>query len=392
MSAWPGQAPPADYVVNVAPQTRNGEANPQLARWDTEAQYNSEFARLVDLRAALHRRGVRMLTQFDSLFMRLYAARAVIPAHRDEGRPRLRIVGNSGRSRRVHFKLQAVGSCASIELDNAQVARWEVDHGGAYALTDAGAGRCALRADAEPTHDMRMAVAARTADDDAQDAADGLVSLFATHEVQPMSSLAPLTMAWVVDLDVDSCDGDPAAIVRAYESAVFEVMNSHGVTLQEAMEPPELPSPFLYRPLEAGGGSNTTARQPHEVAATQTIDENTRFVMRVECAACASQHWLPAQEGPSRRLWMVYQPSQHAAGCIYGASPIRISPSLRHVCEGYRVRGADSIPGAGVVVGVAISLLPQPASRLASVSLSFSAAPAERPWMWVTACQPVESS
>jgi hypothetical protein len=57
-------------------------------------------------RCSRWRRGVRLLQRFDSLFMRLYAARAVIPPHRDEGVPRLRIVGNSGAKRTVQFLLQ----------------------------------------------------------------------------------------------------------------------------------------------------------------------------------------------------------------------------------------------------------------------------------------------
>ena len=86
-----------------------------------------------------------MLTRFDSLFMRLYAAKAVIPPHRDEGRSRLRIVGNSGRARTVRFRLQAIGehSCANVE--DAEVNEWVVEHGWGYALSDTGAGgtRCA---------------------------------------------------------------------------------------------------------------------------------------------------------------------------------------------------------------------------------------------------------
>ena len=41
---------------------------------------NADFAKLLQLKAALARRGVRLLARFDSLFMRLYAPRATIPS------------------------------------------------------------------------------------------------------------------------------------------------------------------------------------------------------------------------------------------------------------------------------------------------------------------------
>ena len=105
--AWPGQGPPADYVVNVGECTRGGEPNPQLAAWLREARGgNGDFARLPLLQAALARRDVRLLPRFDSLFMRLYAALSAIPLHRDEGRPRVRLVGNSGKARTVKLVLQ----------------------------------------------------------------------------------------------------------------------------------------------------------------------------------------------------------------------------------------------------------------------------------------------
>ena len=120
VSVWPGQGPPADYVVNLGAVTRSGGANPQLQRWMDEARgsgvHACEFAKLVQLKHALSKRGLRLLDRFDSLFMRLYASRAVIPSHRDEGGRRLRIVGNSGRTRRVSFVLQAISDLEIRQL------------------------------------------------------------------------------------------------------------------------------------------------------------------------------------------------------------------------------------------------------------------------------------
>lgn len=193
------------------------------------------------------------------------------------------------------------------------------------------------------------------------------------HEVQPTHVHAPLTMAWVVDLDPQSCNGHVPTILRRcvqcalasrcvecdgvvcvavslpgqvpcgrpvsgggrwwvavagcgwrwqavagtapaaarlwciqhvewlhaqaclllvgpsldmrsprvsghvirYEEAVLEVMLSHGVDLDDAMQPPALPVPFLYRPFEAGTASQR-ARPATRNELTTTTTVRTR--------------------------------------------------------------------------------------------------------------------
>jgi hypothetical protein len=346
LSAWPGQGPPSDYVTNLGDCTRAGLSNPQLQRWEAEARVNPEFARLGQLRAALDRRGVRLLHRFDSLFMRLYAPRAAIPSHRDEGGRRLRIVGNAGLDRRVDLQLKAVGDARCVAVPEAEHVSWLVEHGWAYALTDIGSGRDALES-VEAASGFSSAVARQS---------PGNVDLVVAHEVQPTSPLAPLTMAWVVDLDHTSCGGNAPSIVQRYEEAVLEVMVRNGMSLDKAMEPPRLPSPFLYRPFEAGGGENRQgARQIDEYEPPQShgIDDATTFIMRVGCGTCAARHWLPAREGPTRKLQIHYTPELHARGCCHSAGVIHVFPILRKVREGYwlEAKGGDA-----QYVGVALTL------------------------------------
>ena len=134
-------------------------------------------------------------------------------------------------------------------------------------------------------------------------------------------------------------------------------MISNGVTLAEAMQPPRLPVPFLYRPLESGGAdpSLTAKPQPEEkLAAKHVIDSNTRYLMRVGCGTCGARHWLPAREGARRRLWINYTPELHARGsggeaCCHAAMSIKLSPCLRKVAEGYCVWGEGGDEGRAAV-------------------------------------------
>ena len=151
-------------------------------------------------------------------------------------------------------------------------------------------------------------------------------------------------MAWVVDLDPSSCGGDVATIVRRYEEAVLEVMLACGVCLEESMQPPALPEPFLYRPFEAGTQAQTARPVSRDGdgagddAPPQTIDEDTRFIMRVGCCRCGASHWLPAQEGRQRKLWLLFTSQLHAKACAHRVAPIRLQPSLRKVADGYKLK------------------------------------------------------
>ena len=406
LSAWPGQGPKADYVVNLGPTTRAGATNPQLATWDAEAADNPEFGKLLRLKAALAKRGVHMLPTSDSLFMRLYAALAFIPSHRDEGRRRLRVVGNSGRDRRVGFALHSVGDFSEDVVESAERLETLVAHGWAYALTNCGSGREPIKCDVplparplsssgapngvgtgEPSSlsssssssswerpaggpsggggvsgrfDAHMAaiIAAATGVEDSSAAeaprpppppslpppplgepsssGEALVDLAVAHEVQPTAVDAPLTMAWVVDLDESCCGGDADLQLRRYQEAVLEVMLASGMTLDGSLEPPQLPKPFLYRPFEAQASAGAAAsRAPPEGA--QPIDKGTRFLMQTTCGSCGVRHWLPAQEGPGRSLVLCLPPALHAPGCALAHHTHRLRPSLKRVGAGYKL-------------------------------------------------------
>ena len=130
-------------------------------------------------------------------------------------------------------------------------------------------------------------------------------------------------------------------------------MITNGVSLAEGMQPPQLPVPFLYRPLESGGADSTAKPRPGEkLAAKHVIDSTTRYLMRVGCGACGARHWLPAREGAHRRLWLNYTPELHVGGCCHAAMSIKLSPCLRKVAEGYNVwgEGGDDEARAGVEV------------------------------------------
>ena len=49
------------------------------------------------------------------------------------------------------------------------------------------------------------------------------------HQVQPTSRAAPITMAWVVDVDETCCGGNVDAILEGYEAAVLEVTRRRGM-------------------------------------------------------------------------------------------------------------------------------------------------------------------
>ena len=228
-------------MVNLGHITRSGTRNAQSDKWDAEAEKDPEFAKLVRFRSALARRGVRMLTGFDSLFMRVYAALASIPSHRDAGRGRLRIVGNSGRDRKVDFALHSVGDFSEDIVASAERLQIDLAHGWAYALTNIGSGRLPLKPDVETcagsSAPSRFASVFRSGRSSPPPppcatagpqgdrlAAERLVDLAVAHEVQPTSAQATLTMAWVIDLDETCCDGCEATILDSYQEAVLEVL------------------------------------------------------------------------------------------------------------------------------------------------------------------------
>lgn len=369
LSAWPGQGPPADYVVNLGPVTRAGTPNPQLRTWYEEAGSNVEFRKLVQLKEALQKRGVGTLQTFDSLFMRLYASLAAIPSHRDEGRRRVRIVGNMGRNRVVSFHLHAVSDAASVVVDNAERLELVIQHGWAYALTDEGSGRLPLRRDVllpgskEPVH------------------------LFAAHEVQKTSADAPLTMAWVVDLDEASCGGDARVIVQRFQEAVLEVMVSSGMSLDNALEPARLPSPFIYRPFEALASVQDSERQTD----TQTVDEDTAFIMRVRCGVCSHQHWLPTQEDSRGCLVLSFPPKLHENQCPLADATRVLRPSLKMVGVDYQLQVGGELAAATVpCVGVRLKVIYGLSTWRVKMSLEVVTARTDGKWsMYITECQPV---
>lgn len=418
LSAWPGQGPAADYVVNLGPVTRAGAPNPALGAWQAEAQTNAEFDKLLQLRAALRRRGVDMLPTFDSLFMRLYAAKAFIPSHRDEGRRRLRIVGNMGRDRRVAFSLHAVSDTDTAVLEDAERLGLHLQHGWAYALSDHGAGRLPLRRDVTLSAELAPSLSSslRSAE----------IDLFASHEVQPTHEEARLSMAWVVDLDERACGGHLPAIVTRYQESVLEVMLATGVSLDAALEPPRLPTPFLYRPFEAGRQGAKQAededaagappqvgplaeveqaikttlnamegaqeRADEESAPKQRVDENTRFLMRVTCGSCGEQQWLPAVESATGALFLCFPPHMHAPSCPAAAATRTLVPSLRRIGDGYRLPVASD-EGSHVRVELKVEGAAAPAlAATTRVGLSIVKSTIKERYMFVTECTPLENA
>ena len=219
------------------------------------------------------------------------------------------------------------------------------------------------------------------------------VDLVVAHQVQPTSERAPLTMAWVVDLDLGAseaggADDGAAAVLRRYEEAVLEVMVEAGLSLDEAMEPPRLPSPFLYRPFEAGARRDgralaqlDLAEATQEAAAGEAEAAAARgaelsHLMLATCSGCGASHWLPALEvpapaarpgvdagvldaqppqeppppaaaapavaggaprrAPTMQLSLRFAARLHAAGCAHRARDFQLHPSLRKVGPGYR--------------------------------------------------------
>ena len=153
--------------------------------------------------------------------------------------------------------------------------------------------------------------------------------------VRPTSHEAPLTMAWVVDLDgAASCGGDDAATLSRHQEAA-EVMVTHGVTLEGGMEPPSLPRPFLYRPFEAGGGplgerrrAALTSHPPMSFSA-QAVRDETRYIVRVTCGACST----PGGSRPTRargEAWVssrrrsMPQPAAAAAAAAAAVQPATV--------------------------------------------------------------------
>ena len=331
---------PADYVVNLGRTRRDGTPNPALAAWEEEAGLDAEFGRLKLFREALELRGVKLLDSFDSCFMRLYSAQSSIPPHRDAGAGRIRVVGNMGRARRVSFRLHLLTESEERDHEDAEQISWRLEHGWAYAITDAGAGREPLVASV--------------------DASEGAgVDLWDADAARHLLEFdAAGVMAWVCDIDREtSCDGCVSTILRRYEEAALAVALQTGITIDEAMQPPSLPVPFLYRPFEAGrraGDSDSDdGRSSAQVAEGQTVDGSTRFLMLCCCSQCGRSHWLPAQEAPlppaeraalapgpktSRtRLQLIYSRELHAPGCRHASGRgITLFPSLRRVGPGYR--------------------------------------------------------
>ena len=102
--------------------------------------------------------------------------------------------------------------------------------------------------------------------------------------------------------------------VKSFELALLETMIAHQVPIAHAMQPPKLPDPFLYRPFEAGTPAQTarptSAADEEEDANVPTIDDGTRFLMRVACSLCRQAHWLPIA---MRWLWVPLAHLQHLA-------------------------------------------------------------------------------
>ena len=123
---------------------------------------------------------------------------ALIGSEVPEGGRRLRIVGNSGQDRAVNFVMHAVGDFSSAAVGDAPRLGWLVEHGWAYVLTDVGAGRVPLQSDVDAASDGMELPREHFG------AAAGAVDIVVAHAVQPTATTAPLTMAWVLDVDVDS--------------------------------------------------------------------------------------------------------------------------------------------------------------------------------------------
>jgi hypothetical protein len=220
--------------------------------------------------------------------------------------------------------LQALSDSRCRTVKRAEKLQWVVEHGWAYAFTNAGAGRESLSQDATVNETP--------------------VDLFAAHDVQPTSTLAPVTMAWVVDIDDTSCGGCVRTILRRYEEAVLEVMLESGVTLDGSMQPPELPTPFLYRPME-------DAEEGSGIRAHGVRTERTRYFMRVRCGGCSRDGWLTVQEGHQEVgnaaskpvLECVFPASLHAEGCSLASADTLLRPSLRKVNEAYAIKVRDGL-------------------------------------------------
>ena len=145
----------------------------------------------------------------------------------------------------------SVRSCATI--DAAPRLAWTVEHGWGYLLTDEGAGRFPLERDVDAATLPRgtLPVALRR----------GEVDLVVAHCVQPTATNAPLTMAWVLDVDVTSCDGHVPSIVQRYEEAVLEVSTLR--CLLTCTHLPSLALPFHLRPLPLSHTPSRTPTLPH---------------------------------------------------------------------------------------------------------------------------------
>ena len=74
-------------------------------------------------------------------------------------------------------------------------------------------------------------------------------------------------------------------------------MLASGLSLADSMQPPQLPSPFLYRPVEDGQEDSAGGIQARGVH-----DERTRHFMKVSCGVCAAQHWIVVQEARAGAL------------------------------------------------------------------------------------------
>ena len=128
-----------------------------------------------------------MAVREDQMVLEEAAGKSTDEGSGDEGGRRLRIVGNSGRDRRVALTLQAIGDTRCVGVPEAERLTWLVAHGWAYLLTDQGSGRLALRTGLDAMADVGPAVARQQ---------PGTVDLVVAHEVQPTSPKVPLTMAW----------------------------------------------------------------------------------------------------------------------------------------------------------------------------------------------------
>jgi hypothetical protein len=149
-------------------------------------------------------------------------------------------------------------------------------------------------------------------------------------------------------------------------------------TLDEAMQPPDLPAPFLYRPFEAGTAAQTARPASRDDEADeraaptqqQLIDESPRCLLRVRCTRCSAAHWLPAQQGKQFALWVGFTPKLHTAGCAHAAKTVLLQPSLRKVCEGYRLKAHSGGDPTAVEVAATVAT-----SSSGHVSLALTLSP-----------------